>query len=179
MSCERTGITWPLVATDSELATFLSSISAISLRFEFGFSALVANTRFTTPASLLEVSSKMMIDFEVPMLLRFSSPSELRSAVLVTTSRPFRAPALFLICCSIHSRVLLEKITTVGLRRRFFPASSNSLRIGKIRLDHPRMRVWLLAIIGERPFLISVIAALIAVTMKPVTVPPEAAPRSQ
>ena len=120
-----------------------------------------------------------MIDFEEPRLVRFNSFSEPRSPMRVTTSRRFRAPALFLICCSIHSRVLFAKITTVGLRRWFRPASSSSFKIGKMRFDQPKMRVWLRAMIGERPFLISMSALLIIPTMKPVTVPPEATASNQ
>ena len=91
-----------------------------------------------------------MTDFAPEMLVRLRSIGLVGSPVLVTMRSLPRFSVLDSISSSIASRSRVEKITTSGLRT-FWLAIASSSRIGKTRLDQPKIRVWPVSMIGLRP----------------------------
>ena len=110
------------------------------LVFGFAFTDFTARTVETIVASPASSASKMMIDFALETLARFRSSGLVGSPVRVIT---FNLPTFGtrdLISESIKALVVGEKITTLGFRT-FWLAIASSERMGKTRLDQPRMRV--------------------------------------
>ena len=85
-------------------------------------------------------ASKMMMDFALETLARFRSSGFVGSPVRVMTLSFPRFGTLDLISESIRALEAVAKITTRGLRTFSF-AIASSERIGKTRLDQPRIRV--------------------------------------
>ena len=149
-SWERTESTWPWVATEIASAVSRSSSSATIFRFGLEFTALTASTVETTLASPVSSASKMITDLAFEMLVRFRSIGLEGSPLRVTIFSLPRFSVRDSISSSMNSRSCGAKMTTTGLRTFSF-AIASSCRIGKIRLDQPKIRVWFASTIGLRP----------------------------